>query len=337
MSSSSLILGIDTSCDETSIAVLKEGKELLSNVVSSQIDVHKLYGGVVPELASRSHLENIGVVLKTALNDAQIALSEIGGIAVTTSPGLIGCLLVGLSYAKGMAYSLRIPLTAVHHLKAHLFSPFLEYEEIYPFLGLVVSGGHTALYHVKGFSEITSLGQTVDDAAGEAFDKVAKLLGLGFPGGPLIDKLSHRGNPKAFSFTRARVKKGPYYFSFSGLKTAVSLLVKKMGEKLSSQTVDDIAASFQEEVVESLVEKVKLACTAFPSKAILLSGGVAANSALRGRLQTLADERRLSFFVPSPLICTDNGAMVAYVGAKQLAEKKVAGLDCNAYASNPMW
>src|SRR3989338_5437164 len=205
----SFILGIDTSCDETSAAVLKDGREILSNIISSQVKIHQPYGGVVPELASRSHVQGLPVVIDTALNKAGITFKDLNGIAVTTSPGLIGCLLVGLVYAKGLSYSLKIPLTGVHHLKGHLFSGLLAARrEQYPFLGLVVSGGHTALYHVRNFEQIECLGQTVDDAAGEAFDKVAKLMGLGYPGGPIIDKLSHEGNPLAFKFTRAQVKKG---------------------------------------------------------------------------------------------------------------------------------
>lgn len=335
----SLILGIDTSCDETSVSVLKGERQILSNIISSQIKLHQPHGGVVPELASRSHLENINQVVHEALKEAAVSLKDLTGIAVTTSPGLIGCLLIGLSYAKSLAYSLNIPLTTVHHLKGHLFSPFLQREEQFPFLGLVVSGGHTALYYVRSFHKIECLGQTVDDAAGEAFDKVAKLLGLGYPGGPVIDCLAKSGNPKKFKFTRAKVKKGPYYFSFSGLKTAVSLIVSEQRKKgnLSETFIQDLAASFQQEVVGALTEKIEQVLNEFPVQIIAVSGGVAVNSLLRSELTLLSERLRIPHLIPSSLLCTDNGAMIAYVGAKQLAQGEKAALDCNAYASEPMW
>lgn len=333
----SLILGIDTSCDETSVAILKDGNQLLSNIISSQVKIHQPHGGVVPELASRSHLENLPLVVDQALKEANCTLKELTGIAVTTSPGLIGCLLVGLSYAKSLAYSLKIPLTCVHHLKGHLFSLFLENQEIYPFLGLVVSGGHTALYYVKSFNEIECVGQTVDDAAGEAYDKVAKLLGLGYPGGPLVDCLAGQGDDHAYSFTRAKVKKGPLYFSFSGLKTAVLFLTKKLGPALSEEITSNICASFQKEVSDYLLEKVDLALKKYPSRAVLLSGGVAMNSLLRKKLELFCKELNITYLAPGPKLCMDNGAMIAYVGARQLEQGKVAPLDCNAYASMAMW
>lgn len=335
----SFILGIDTSCDETSAAILKNSQEVLSNIVSSQIELHQPHGGVVPELASRSHLEKLPLIVGEALSRAKISFKDLTGIAVTSSPGLIGCLLVGLSYAKALAYSLKIPLTTVHHLKAHLFSPFLECEETYPFLGMVVSGGHTALYLVKSFDEINCIGQTVDDAAGEAFDKVAKLLGLGYPGGPIVDRMAGQGDENVYQFTRARVKKGPYYFSFSGLKTAVSLLLKDIRQKnkFSETVAQNLAASFQKEVVGSLVSKIKRALEEFPVKSLYISGGVAVNSALRSAIENLAEQKNTNYFIPSPLNCTDNGAMIAYVGARQLEQGKVASLDSNAYPSAPMW
>ena len=327
----SFTLGIDTSCDETSAAILKDGREILSNIISSQIKIHQPFGGVVPELASRSHLQSLPIVVDEALQKAGIGFKDLTGIAVTTSPGLIGCLLVGLSYAKALAYSLQIPCTAVHHLKGHLFSGFLSSEELYPFLGLVVSGGHTALYHVKNFDEIHCLGQTVDDAAGEAFDKVAKLMGLGYPGGPLIDKLSREGNPDAFSFTRAQVKKGDLYFSFSGLKTAVSRLIPQKPNPA------DLAASFQKEVIGALLEKTELAMDRCEAKMLVVTGGVACNSLLRKESEKFGRERNLKVVIPSPLLCTDNGAMIAYVGAMQLARGKKMGADGNAEASSPLW
>lgn len=324
----SYILGIDTSCDETSAAILKDDNEICANIISSQIKIHQPFGGVVPELASRSHLQALPLVVDEALKKAGIGLKDLSGIAVTTSPGLIGCLLVGLSYAKALAFSLKIPCTAVHHLKGHLFSGF---SETYPFLGLVVSGGHTALYHVKSFDQIACLGQTVDDAAGEAFDKVAKLMGLGYPGGPLIDKLSREGNPTAFQFTRSQVKKGPMNFSFSGLKTAVSRLMPQKPH------LADLAASFQKEVVGALIEKTELALDEVEAKLLVVTGGVACNSLLRSEALNLGKERGMEVILPSPLLCTDNGAMIAYVGARQLKQGKTMGADGNALASAPLW
>lgn len=327
----SYILGIDTSCDETSAAILKDGNEICANIISSQIKIHQPFGGVVPELASRSHLQALPLVVDEALKKAGIGFKDLSGIAVTTSPGLIGCLLVGLSYAKALSYSLQIPCTAVHHLKGHLFSGLLSSGEVYPFLGLVVSGGHTALYHVKSFDEVICIGQTVDDAAGEAFDKVAKLMGLGYPGGPLIDKLSREGNPDSFQFTRAQVKKGPLYFSFSGLKTAVSRLMAQKPH------LADLAASFQKEVVGALIEKTELALDRYEAKLLVVTGGVACNSLLRSEALKLGKERNLEVAIPSPLLCTDNGAMIAVVGSMQLKQGKTMGADGNALASAPLW
>ena len=328
-------LGIDTSCDETSAAVLKDGRFVLSNIVSSQVKIHQSYGGVVPELASRAHLENLKTVIDCALKQAQISLKNISGIAVTTSPGLIGCLLVGLSYAKSMAYALNIPVTGVHHLKGHLFSGFLELPEVFPFLGLVVSGGHTALYQVKNFEQIECLGQTVDDAAGEAFDKVAKLMGLGYPGGPVIDVLSREGNSEAFKFTRAQVKKGPFYFSFSGLKTAVSRIMNKQ-PLTSNQQQADLAASFQKEVVSYLVQQVERGAKQFSPRLIMVTGGVAVNSLLRKEILKLSEQIGIRCHFPSPILCTDNGAMIAFVGYKQILKGNFLPLDGNAYASTPL-
>ncbi|OGP08235.1 MAG: tRNA (adenosine(37)-N6)-threonylcarbamoyltransferase complex transferase subunit TsaD [Deltaproteobacteria bacterium GWA2_45_12] len=344
----SIILGIDTSCDETSVAVLEGSKTLRANIISSQVALHAPYGGVVPEIASRNHVEALSHVVLQAFDKAQIGFDDLTGVAITNSPGLIGCLLVGLSYAKALSYSKKIPLTMVHHLKAHLFSPFLEHNEVYPFLGVVVSGGHTALYLVKSFDDIACLGQTVDDAAGEAYDKVSKILGLGYPGGPIVDKLARLGDPKAFSFTRAKVKRGPYYLSFSGLKTAVHHLItkekEKRGEKLwkdanrkEDKFVWDLLASFQNEVVESLIDKINLSLNDHPEiKAVAVSGGVAVNSRLRERLQEFCTQKKVLCLRPSPSLCTDNGAMVAYVGAKQIALGRTANQDVNAHASMPI-
>lgn len=337
---SKLVMGIDTSCDETSVAILQNGDDLLSNVISSQIKIHQAFGGVVPELASRSHIENIQFVVDQALREASCSLKDLSAIAVTTSPGLIGCLLVGLSYAKSLAYSLNIPYTAVHHLKGHLFSPFLGKDLRYPFLGLVVSGGHTAYYDVKSFKDIEILGHTVDDAAGEAYDKVAKLVGLPYPGGPVIDKLARLGNPDRFKFTRARVKKGKEYLSFSGLKTAVSLLIRDYKElnqldeiSPESEFLKDLAASFQKEVVDCLIEKALYFMDLKKSSLLAVSGGVAMNSLLRSRLS----EVDADVLIASPRLCMDNGGMIAYVGSKQVERGEFANFDLNAFASKPLW
>jgi N6-L-threonylcarbamoyladenine synthase len=261
-----------------------------------------------------------------------LTLNDIDGIAVTQAPGLIGCLLVGLSFAKSLAMTLDVPLTPVQHLKGHLFSPLLEHPEAYPFLGFVVSGGHTALYLVKSFHEIEKLGQTVDDAAGEAYDKVAKILGLGYPGGPVIDKLAQKGNPNAYSFTRARVKKGPYFLSFSGLKTATFQIVdthKKAGGELNEAFFADLAASFQKEAIDSLFAKVDLAVSEHDVKAVMISGGVAVNSYMRERAKAYP----IPCYIPKPILCTDNGAMIAHVGHYQLQEGLVGDLSTNAFAT----
>ncbi len=330
-----IVLGIDTSCDETSIAIIKDGKEILANVISSQVKMHAEFGGVVPELASREHLRNLSSVLDQALDKAQIKLTDLTGIAVTQTPGLIGCLLVGLSFAKSLSMSLGIPLTPVHHLKGHLLSPFLEHEEVYPILGFVVSGGHTALYLVKSFDDIQMLGHTVDDAAGEAYDKTAKILGLGYPGGPIIDKLAQAGNPDVYSFTRARVKRGKYLMSFSGLKTATNQIVKeekKKGEVLSDEFLKNLAASFQKEAIDSLFEKIDLAASEHDVKEVLISGGVAVNSYMRQRAATYS----LPCRIPKPILCTDNGAMIGFVGSRQLKNGVVGDLATNAFASRPL-
>lgn len=340
---STLILGIDTSCDDTSASILKDGEGILSNIVSSQTDIHKRYGGIVPELASRKHIELIVPVVDSALTTAGVSINEINAIAVCNGPGLIGSLLVGCCFAKALSYSKKIPLLAINHLEGHIFSIFLEEKKpSFPFLSLIVSGGHTSLFIVKGFGDYIELGKTRDDAAGEAFDKVAKILQLGYPGGPIIDRLSKHGDPKAFDFPRAYVPE-TFDFSFSGLKTAVRLQINKLQEKNAealrnpdSQLIKDIAASFQSSVVDVLVRKLEWAIIKKGIKRVALSGGVAANSFLRERVSKMAEERDVELFLPSIAFCTDNAAMIAAAGFNHFLTGRFADLSLNPKANLPL-
>jgi N6-L-threonylcarbamoyladenine synthase len=325
-----VVLGIESSCDETAAAVLADGEKILSSVVASQDEIHAHYGGVVPELASRRHVEVILPVIQKALADASLRLPDLGGIVVTQGPGLIGSLLVGCSVAKSLAYVHRLPLAGVNHLEGHIFAAFLqEPKPAYPFLALVVSGGHTALYLARQPLSYTLIGQTRDDAAGEAFDKVAKLLRLGYPGGPIIERTARSGNPAAILFPMAQISDGASDFSFSGIKTAVSLFVKK-SQPVSGQLVADIAASFQATVVKALVRKTVKAALSLGIRRILLTGGVAANKALRSALGAEAEERGWELFVPPPSLCTDNAAMIAAAGHARLQAGERASLTLNA-------
>jgi N6-L-threonylcarbamoyladenine synthase len=305
-----LILCIESSCDETAAAVIRDGREMLSNVVASQFDVHARYGGVVPELASRKHVEAICVVINSALEEAGVTVDQIEGIGVTRGPGLIGALLVGLSTAKAMAWMLDIPLVTVHHMEGHILAPLLEEAPAFPFLALAVSGGHTHLYRVDGIGRYKTLGQTLDDAAGEAFDKVAKLLGLGYPGGAVIDRLALLGNPQAIAFPRPMLHKANFDFSFSGIKTAVMQYVNTCKDSLDDQHRADIAASFQAAVVDVLTKKTLRAAAAEGLERIVVAGGVACNSGLRGRFSELSDQHGVKVFFPSPALCGDNAAML---------------------------
>lgn len=305
-----LALCIETSCDETAAAVIRDGRVMLSNVIASQIDVHARYGGVVPELASRKHVEAISVVINSALQEAGVKLGQIEGIGVTRGPGLIGALLVGLSTAKAMAWALNIPLAAVHHMEGHILAPFLEEAPGFPFLALAVSGGHTHLYRVDGIGRYRTLGQTLDDAAGEAYDKVAKLLGLGYPGGAVIDRLARQGNPQAIDFPRPMLHKPNFDFSFSGIKTAVLQYVNQSRQPLDDQHMADIAASFQAAVTEVLTRKTLRAATAESLDRIVVAGGVACNSGLRARFAELSSKHNVKVFFPSPVLCGDNAAML---------------------------
>lgn len=309
-----LVLGVETSCDDTAAAVLQDGRAILANVVSSQDQVHGPYGGVVPELASRQHIVSILPIVDSALKKAQIALKDLDGMAVTYGPGLVGSLLVGLSLVKGLSFRSGIPFVGVNHLEAHLLAIHLEQEVPFPYIALLASGGHTLLYQVSGVSDYRYLGGTRDDAAGEAFDKVAKIMGLGYPGGRVIDQLAKRGNRSAIRFPRARFRKGSFEFSFSGLKTAVWHHVKSRDGSLSESDTADIAASFQEAVVDMLVEPTIKAALATNVPRIVLSGGVAANSRLREKMKERAEAEGMAVFFPAPKFCTDNGAMIALVG-----------------------
>lgn len=313
-----IILGIETSCDETAAAVVRQGKEVLSSVVASQVAIHSPYGGVVPELASRKHLEYIIPVIESALEKAGVSGEQLDALAVTQGPGLVGALLVGLSAAKAMAYALGKPLVAVNHLDGHIQAAFLSGDiPEGPFICLVVSGGHTALYRVDPDSGSRLLGATRDDAAGEAFDKIAKLLGIGYPGGIAIDKLASGANPEAIRFPRSRLEKESFEFSFSGLKTAAANYVRTHGlpgvshAGSGSVTLEDFAASFQEAIVDVLVEKSLKAAQQFDLKDIAAVGGVAANSRLRGRLAREAGSRGLRLYLPPVQYCTDNAVMIA--------------------------
>ena len=309
-----LVLGVESSCDDTAAALLQDGRTILANLVSSQDQVHGPYGGVVPELASRQHIQSVLPIVDGALKQAGATLKDVDGMAVTYGPGLVGSLLVGLSLVKGMSYRTGIPFVGVNHLEAHLLAIQLEHEVEFPYIALLASGGHTLLYCVRGVGDYLHLGGTRDDAAGEAYDKVAKMMGLGYPGGRLIDNLAKNGNPRAIRFPRAILKKCPYEFSFSGLKTAVWHYLKTQGEEQWKGRAADIAASFQEAVVDMLVNPTIKAATASAVSRVVLAGGVAANSRLRAKMTEKADASGLQVFCPAPKFCTDNAAMIALTG-----------------------
>jgi N6-L-threonylcarbamoyladenine synthase len=332
MRTSGLVLGIETSCDETAAAVIRDGKTLVSNVVSSQVEIHRPYGGVVPELASRHHIRNIVVVVDQALSAAKISGNELTGIAVTRGPGLVGALLVGVQFAKSLAYVHGLPLIGVNHLEGHLCAPQLFSDEIPErHLALLVSGGHTSLILVERFGEYRLLGSTRDDAAGEAFDKVAKLVELGYPGGPIVERLARDGDEEAIRFPRALPRRDELDFSFSGLKTAVANYVRNNG-KPTGTALNDLCASFQKAVADVLVRKTIAAAKLRRVDAIVAGGGVLANQAIRGALAKAAEQAGIALFVPPPALCTDNAAMIAIAGARRLAAGQRSGLELNAEA-----
>lgn len=327
------ILGIETSCDETSIAVLKDGKEILSNIISSQIEIHKEYGGVVPEIASRHHIKNIAAILDECLNEAEITIADIDYIAVTYAPGLIGALLVGISFAKALAYANDIPLIPVHHIKGHIYSNFLENDVKLPAIALIVSGGHTNIVYIDEEHNFKNLGGTLDDAVGESYDKVARVLGLGYPGGPVIDRLAKEGDPNALKITEPKV--GEYEFSFSGIKTAVINYINKMRMKNLEINNADLSASFQTKVVDILSKKAIKAAKDKGAETIILAGGVAANSELRSVISSKCKTEGISVHYPSMKLCTDNAGMIAAAAYYKLkySNAKPADLELNGIAN----
>ena len=325
------ILAIESSCDETAAAVVKNGRQVLSNVISSQIALHTLYGGVVPEIASRKHIEKINQVIEAALKEADMTLDQMTAIAVTYGPGLVGALLVGVAEAKAIAYAAKKPLVGVHHIEGHVSANFIEHPDLEPpFVCLIVSGGHTHLVVVKDYGEFEILGRTRDDAAGEAFDKVARAVGLGYPGGPKVDKAAKEGNRNAVVFPRARVEGAPYDFSFSGLKSAVLNYIN--GCKMKGETFDpaDLAASFQKAVVEVLVGNSMRAAEKLGMKKFAIAGGVASNSALREAMEEACEKRGMKFYRPSPIYCTDNAAMIGAAAYYEYLAGTRSGWDLNA-------
>lgn len=326
-----LILAIESSCDETAAAVVKNGREVLSNIISSQIDLHTLYGGVVPEIASRKHIENINDVVDRAMKEAGVTYDDISAIAVTYGPGLVGALLVGVSFAKGLAYALKKPLIKVHHIEGHISANYIENKDLEPPFGcLVVSGGHTHLVRVLDYGKYEILGKTRDDAAGEAFDKVARAVGLGYPGGPKIDKLAKEGNPDAIEFPRAKVAGSEYDFSFSGLKSAVLNYINGCTMKNTEFNRADLVASFQKAVVDVLVNHAMRACEEFGFKKMAIAGGVASNSALRSAMLCACRSKEIEFYYPSPILCTDNAVMIGAAAYYEFLSGNFADTDLNA-------
>lgn len=326
-----VILAIETSCDETSAAVVVNGRTIISNVISSQIDLHKKFGGVVPEIASRKHVELVMPVINQALEEASITLEKVDAIGVTYGPGLVGALLVGISAAKGLAFATGKPLVGVHHIEGHIAANYLENESLEPpFVCLVASGGHSHIVHVADYNRFEIMGRTRDDAAGEAFDKIARALGLGYPGGPLIDVEAAKGNNKAVEFPRVYFNDGSLDFSFSGLKTAVLNYLNGMAQKGYDINLPDVCASFQQAVVDVLVKNTMQAARQKGVTRVALAGGVAANSRLRSGMKTAVEEAGMEMFYPRPVLCTDNAAMIASAAYYEFKRGHISGLDLNA-------
>ncbi|TZE82532.1 tRNA (adenosine(37)-N6)-threonylcarbamoyltransferase complex transferase subunit TsaD [Calorimonas adulescens] len=327
-----LTIGIESSCDETSVAVVKNGREVLSNIISSQVEVHKIYGGVVPEIASRRHIEVIDYLLDEALEEAGISLEDIDVVGVTAGPGLIGSLLVGVSYAKGLAFALGKPLVGVNHIAGHISANFIEHRDLEPpLLCLVASGGHSHIVGVRDYTEFEIIGKTTDDAAGEAFDKVARILGLPYPGGPNLEKLAAGGDPCAYEFPKSYPSRRDYNFSFSGVKTAVLNLVNSLKMRQEPVPGEDIAASFQKNVVEVLIDKLINAAIDFNYDKVAIAGGVSSNKALRQKLKEEAEKAGLKFYYPAPVYCTDNAAMIACNAYYEYLRGNISDMTLNAY------
>ena len=326
-----LVLGLETSCDETAAAVLKDGDTLLSNVINDQIGIHSKYGGIVPELAGRSHIDRVHRVIEEAVKEAGVQLRDLDLIAVTMGPGLIGSLLVGLNTAKGLSYGLNTPMIGVNHLEGHLLAIFLQKKIQFPFVALIVSGGHTDLYRASDFGQYKLLGRTRDDAAGESFDKVGKMLGLPYPGGPAIERLARKGNGKAHKFPRAYLEKGSLDFSFSGLKTSVRIFLqqREQGNRITL-TDEDISAGFQDAVIDVLVDKLISACKKEKISRIVVTGGVAANGALREAVRNAAQSHGFEASFPDRIFCTDNAAMIACAGYHKFVRQKSLSADFKA-------
>lgn len=325
------ILAIETSCDETSAAIIKNGRKILSNIISTQINIHKKFGGVVPEVASRKHLENISDVIDLALSDARINYEDLHAIAVTYGPGLVGALLIGLTTAKGLAYGLNIPLVGVNHIEGHIYANFIQHQELAPpFVCLVASGGHSHIVNVLDYGDYKIMGMTRDDAAGEAFDKIARSLGLGYPGGPLIDEISKEGKADSIDFPRSYLEEGSYDFSFSGLKSSVLNYINSMKMKNLEINIADVAASFQESVVDVLTDKIIAAAIAKKSSYAVLAGGVAANSRLRESLLEKGKAKDIKVLYPDPVLCTDNAAMIGCAGYYKYIKGETSPLNLNA-------
>lgn len=325
------ILSIETSCDETSAAVVVNGREVLSNIISSQIEIHTEFGGVVPEVASRKHIEAIAQVVDEALRTSNLTFQDIDAIGVTYGPGLVGALLVGLQYAKGLAYSLGIPLIGVNHIEGHISANFIEYKELEPpFVTLVVSGGHTFIVNMQDYGKFEVLGQTRDDAAGEAFDKVARSIGLGYPGGPKIDKISKEGNSEAIVFPKANFHEKTLDFSFSGVKSAVLNYLNSLKMKNEEFNAADVAASFQKAVVEVLVENTFKACKVKKVDKVAIAGGVACNTTLREAMINEGEKRGIKVLFPKPILCTDNAAMIGAAAYFEYKSGRMTSLDVNA-------